>query len=755
MSSFERVDNVSRGKDISAQQILYIFSATIFLSAFLLFSVQPFFAKMVLPRLGGSPGVWSVAMVFFQSVLLLGYCYSHFITKYLQLRHAVALHAVVLLTAFVFLPIAIPAGWDTPPESGQAFWLLALFGVSVGLPFFGVSTTGPLMQAWFARTGHPHASDPYFLYGASNIGSFASLFLFVALFEPWFAVTAQSHMWTAGFGALAAMIMLCGYLTIRQSPATSSQSVLVQAKAGDTERPTTLQVLRWIGLAFVPSGMLVAVTAHISTDVAAAPLLWVIPLSLYLLTFVFAFQRNPLVSAATLSRYIPWTAAVMVIVFYASTHMPIWLVLGGNIGAFFVAALICHSILASYRPPAANLTSFYMWMSFGGVLGGIFASIVSPVTFDWIAEYPILVLALLFCSSSIYRVGRNNSIKIATFGILASITLYLAFSLGLLPAFEKNGVVAVCVIALAVLAALARLRSQAMFLVLVAVMIPLVVINQQVKNGVYAERSFFGVLRVTETADGGYRKLLHGTTLHGAMAIDDRSQAEKPEPLTYYHESGAIAVALRAAQEAKGGRIGHGAIVGLGTGSLLCHKRSGEEWTVYEIDKSIIDTASDPKHFRFVPECAPDTTMVLGDARIMLDKEPPAKFDYLLIDAFSSDSIPVHLLTREAVRMYMDKLTDDGLLVLHISNRYFEMESLVAAIARDEGLLVKQTRIVGPKDHRHSELILGPHVAVMARSEDALGSIATDERWFVPDPKDTEAWTDDYSDILSALLRKY
>lgn len=758
MSPFERTDSIAATGRASTRQILAVFVATVFLSAFLLFSVQPFFAKMVLPRLGGSPGVWSVAMVFFQSVLLLGYGYAHLVTRHLDLRRTLLLHGLVLLSAFICLPVALPQGWDVPPETGQSIWLLALFAIAVGLPFFAVSTTAPLIQAWFVRTDHPHAGDPYFLYGASNIGSFASLFLFIALFEPWFKVTEQSWMWTAGYAALAVMVLLCGVIAARSAPASKGHGNQAAKQAEAASRPGAPEILRWIALAFIPSGLLVAVTAHISTDVAAAPLFWVIPLALFLLTFVFAFMREPVIGAETLARHIPLTAAAMIVVFYAGTKVPIWLVLGTNLLVFFFAALTCHSLLASRRPPAANLTSFYMWMSLGGVLGGVFSSLIAPAVFDWTAEYPLLTLAFLLCLPSLYRSGRGGLVRPAALGVAIAGTIYLARSSGWLPAFEDNGVLTLAIIVLAVTAVLALFRWQAPLPVLVVVMVPLVLINQQVKNGIHADRSFFGTVRVTETHDGKYRKLLHGTTLHGAMAIRDdlgNPVTGRPVPLTYYHRSGAIALSLRMQQEAKGGRIGRGGIVGLGTGSMLCNARPGEEWTVYEIDKSVIDAAVDPELFRFISECGPDVDMVLGDARIMLAREPAGTFDYLLIDAFSSDAIPVHLLTREAVGMYMDKLADDGLLALHISNRYLEIESLVAAIARDEGLAIRETHIAGSDDGPFSDMIRGPQVVVMARTEKALGAIRTDPRWRVPEAGETRAWTDDFSDILSAMLRKY
>ena len=349
------------GKSVSipSRLILPAYTLAIFVSAFLLFSVQPLFAKMVLPKLGGSPAVWSVAMVFFQTMLLAGYLYAHLLTRFLSLRNASLIHMGVMITAFVFLPLAIPEGWTNPPESGQSIWLLGLFTMAVGLPFFAVAANSPLLQAWFSKTGHAHAADPYFLYGASNIGSFASLILYIVAFEPTMAVTSQSLAWTAGFALLAIMI---GFAAMLASPRAGSEVRTVQ-------KPSTIKVqegslwrqrLTWIALAFIPSGLLVAVTAHMSTDVAAAPFLWVIPLALFLLTFVVAFARKPIIGVKGAARVVFVLSPVLLLkLAFGDISYP-WLMLPAHLVFFFFAALLAHSLLVAQRPRAERLTEFYL-----------------------------------------------------------------------------------------------------------------------------------------------------------------------------------------------------------------------------------------------------------------------------------------------------------------------------------------------------------------------------------------------------------
>src|SRR5882757_4350576 len=374
--------------------ILVVYTLAIFVSALLLFSVQPLFTKMVLPRLGGSPAVWSVAMVFFQSLLLGGYAYAHYLMQLRNRMIPVVAHLALLVVALLTLPLSIASGWGEPPTSGYAFWLLGLFAVSIGLPFFALAANNPLLQAWFVRTGHPNGPDPYFLYASSNIGSFLALLSYPVLLEPMFALRTQNLIWTGGYGLLIVLIAACGVLLLR-SPVMAESGL--RAEEADAPAPPWSLRARWIFLAAVPSGLLIAVTAHISTDVAAAPLLWVLPLSLYLLTWVLVFQSRPLLPHKWMLMLQPLAISGVVVLLALAGERNLLITLGGHLLCFFVIAMACHGELARTRPATTYLTGFYVALSFGGMVGGLFAGLIAPYTFSWIAEYPILVALAALC----------------------------------------------------------------------------------------------------------------------------------------------------------------------------------------------------------------------------------------------------------------------------------------------------------------------------------------------------------------------
>ena len=730
--------------------LLPLYAVTLCLSAFLLFSVQPFFAKMTLPRLGGSPAVWSVAMVFFQAMLLAGYGYAHLLTRYAGIRTAAIVHGCVIILAFVALPTAIPAGWDQPPEAGQAVWLLGLFATAVGLPFFAVSANGPLLQAWFARTGHPHAADPYFLYGASNIGSFASLILYIVLIEPLATLPQQSMLWTGGFALLALLLLACASTVARaRASAHASREVTAGTEAEWLPR------LQWLALGFVPSGLLVAVTAHISLDIAAAPFLWVVPLSLFLLTFVIVFRRDARIRATTLARAVPVLGALTLVSIYAPALLPVWAHLVIQLAFFLLATLHCHALLYAIRPEPQRLTGFYLWMSLGGVLGGAFASLAAPHLFDWVGEYFVLVMAAMVLGLRQLPTRRSAIIAVAV-GVIAAALLMAATRSMALSHQQISAGLALLVIGVAGIAAVAQFASARLYLALLGILVPAGFLHASASGDLFRERSFFGIVRVAEVNDGRYHMMMHGSTVHGAEQVTDAAGARvsgRPEPLTYYHQTGGMADAVKAMQERRGGAMPRVGAVGLGTGSIVCHARPGENWTFYEIDRSVVNAAADPKLFRFMSDCGAGTNVVLGDARLTLAQEPAGVFDFLLIDAFSSDSIPTHLMTREAVQMYRSRLKPDGMLVFHITNRYLELESVLAAVAAEEGMQIR-SRFTA-KETGDGSMVFGNRVAVLARNEAALGRLAGDPEWRVPGARDTPAWTDDYSNIFTALLRNF
>jgi hypothetical protein len=733
--------------------ILVVYTAAIFTSALLLFSVQPLFTKMVLPRLGGSPAVWSVAMVFFQSLLLGGYAYAHYL---MQLRNRVvpvAAHLVLLVVALLTLPLSIASGWGEPPTSGYAFWLLGLFAVSIGLPFFALAANNPLLQAWFVRTGHPNGPDPYFLYASSNIGSFLALLSYPVLLEPMFTLRTQNLIWTSLYGVLILLIAGCGVLLLR-SPANVA---VEQGDAADVPAPDWALRARWIFLAAVPSGLLIAVTAHISTDVAAAPLLWVLPLSLYLLTWVLVFQSRPLLPHKWMLMLQPLAIAGVIVLLAVGGEQNLLLTLGGHLLCFFVIAMACHGELARTRPAAKYLTGFYVALSFGGMVGGLFAGLIAPFIFSWIAEYPILLALAVLCrptaSERLPRWSRWYWPFLAAFAVAL---IAPAWSSGEVFTWMDDHRVWV-IGAVGVLAALLALGLNAnRWKVFATVVVALVLLRAWPADAGRVEtvRSFFGVHKIVVTPNGQYHVLMHGTTIHGAEKFrnDDGSPVTgRPEPISYYHKDGGIGQAITAIRARKGGPI-RVAVIGLGSGTLTCASEPGEDWKFFEIDQSMVNTARDPKYFTYIQNCEPDLKPVIGDARLTFAKEPDGIYDLIIVDAYSSDAIPIHLATEEAMEIYKQKLAPQGAVVMHVSNRHLELSSVVVGIADANDM---KSWVYSEDSGRDNEYIFSTSVVVSAREEADVGALASSDKWALTEAEDNQrVWTDDYSNVLGAVYRR-
>ncbi len=820
----------------SAPIVLWIFTLTTFISALLLFLIQPMFAKMVLPILGGAPSVWAVALCFFQGALLAGYCYAHYINRHLATRYAGFVHLGVFALAMLMLPIGLPAGWREPPAGDPYLWQLGLFTVAIGLPFLAVAANAPLLQAWFARTGHPQGRDPYFLYAASNLGSFIALLGYPFVLEPAFGVTALSQVWTVGFVVLAAAIGVC-FFTLYQLGATDNEpAAALEPDASDSAPPAWPDWLAWIGLALVPSALLVAYTTHIATDVASAPLIWVLPLSLYLLTFVFVFRDRPIVlvpvavtiavaaflmlrwfGMVLLHVYLP--TPVLLVAALGCTAAFVWVYLNGTIAprvwllwaqlaavviallqlsqtrhdtwvttaaagvaAFFLSGMVAHRTLYDARPAARYLTQFYLFMSLGGVLGGLFAALVAPRLFSEVLEYPILLALTLACRPGMKIIGYGQA-TIALLGRAVSVAtppswinkvsdkaellrFWVLVGLGLLALYwvpalgERNGWTFLDYGAAAALAfafAFVVLRTWqfparqliAGFLMCLAV----VTLPSSVKRG-DAQRSYFGVYRVSTSNDGQFHVLTHGTTLHGAQRVKDEQGQPvlNTTPTTYYYPKSPMAKSVemvRARLEKKGEKGRYG-VVGLGTGSLSCYAKEGERWRIFEIDPVVIGISSNPRNFSFLANCQPNPDIVIGDARLTLAKEPSGTFDLIIVDAFSSDAIPIHMLTADAMKMYADKLKPEGVVVLHISNRYLDLDSVLGAnqplVPGLHGVLLSDDEADGSYASTTSS------VGVFSKSADVIKEFAA-----LPGASQLvsgrmRGWTDDYSDILAPFM---
>jgi hypothetical protein len=729
----------------AARLALPLFAVTLFGSALLLFAVQPMFTKMVLPILGGAPSVWSVAMVFFQAALLVGYAYAHLLARTLPVGQAALVHLGVLAAAAFTLPIGM-ANFGAPPESGVGLWLVGLFAASIGLPFVALSASAPLLQSWFAASGHRQAKNPYVLYAASNLGSFAALLAYPLVLESLLPLRGQAWAWSVGFAGLALLVAVAGMTAARGAGP-------VPARAAAVAKPTARDRFAWVMLAAIPAGLVIAVTAYISTDVAAAPLLWVLPLALYLLTFVAVFRDRPWFPHDRVVRIVPFLVAPLAISLLGGDR-EYWLAsIALNLLALFALALVCHGAVYARRPPPALLTEFYLWTSFGGVLGGIFAGLLAPHLFNRTYEYPILIVMALLTlpgalNGTVHAFLRRiwPALAVAAFALVQPFIVDLRLGEWAVMPFQ---------VALVVLVGLMLLvrRDVARYAALVAVAFVVTGAWQPGVRVIETTRSFFGVHQVVETPSGTHRVLYHGTTIHGAEHVreaDGTPVTGRPIPLSYYYSGGPIAEGVAAARAAQG-TLKNVAIVGLGAGSLACHRVAGENWTFFEIDPEVIRLARNPNIFRFLSSCAPQAETVLGDARLTLANSTQ-QFDLIVLDAFSSDAIPVHLLTREALRGYLARLAPQGVILMHISNRHMELAKVVASVAASEGLVTfgkaDDKANTFSKDFRANAL-----VAVLARREADLGPLPHDD-WEKAGAPKIAPWTDDYSDIMGAILRK-
>ncbi|HET7165193.1 MAG TPA: fused MFS/spermidine synthase [Pseudolabrys sp.] len=726
---------------------LTIFIVAILVSAALLFAVQPMFTKMVLPRLGGAAAVWSVAMVFFQAALLAGYAYAHLLTRYAPGRPSVMIHLAVIVAACFALPLQIASGWDRPPLAGESFWLLELFAVSIGLPFFALSANGPLLQAWFVRTDHPAAKDPYFLYAASNVGSFLALISYPLLVEPFARLGTQTSFWTIGFYVLILLIAACGAVMLR-SPTVPFDAPTDAEKAA---QPTWRIVLSWLALAAVPSGLLLAVTTHISTDVAAVPLLWVLPLALYLLTFVIAFQTHPLLPHWLVIKVQPIFIVGLVATLVIVPTDKIVNLIAIHLAVFFVCVLMCHGELARRRPAPQNLTAFYMWISAGGMIGGVATGLVAPHVFNWIAEYPLLVVLAVLCRPGL-ALPPGRSGQSALLGALGIAVLIVIGFTGYVQTLSNNLFSAVIGVMLGL--SVQYWRAPLPFAAIIAfVFLSGFYYNENIRS--QTVRNFFGVLTIAETSDGRFRVLWHGTVAQGSQRIRDDDGAPvtgRPEMISEFFAGAGIAQVFDAVRARVAGPTSV-AVIGLGTGTLACSVRPGDALTYYEIDPDVVRIAQNPEMFNFVSECAPHIPIVIGDARLTLADATDGSYDLIFVDAFLGAAIPIHLLTREAMATYFRKLKPHGIVAMHISNRNLELASVVAGIAEANEAVVR-VYDGGDVEEDESQQKWVPRVAAVARNQDDFGALGTSPYWPIRDSdRYQRVWSDDYSNITGAVLR--
>jgi spermidine synthase len=748
----------------NAPAMMWTFTLTTFLSALLLFAIQPMFAKTVLPILGGSPSVWSVSVFFFQAALLAGYLYAHLLTTKVPAHLTGIVHLALCVLAFVSLPIGMVTWLGDPPQGDPYLWQLGMFTASIGLPFVAVSANAPLLQAWFARSGHPDARDPYFMYVASNLGSLIALLGYPFVLEPAFGLSELTHLWAWAYGLLVLAIGASFFLMRgAQAGGVPETAAPPDDDIASAAAPTLIDRLKWIGLAFVPAALVTAFTVHITTDVASAPLLWVIPLALYLLTFVLVFRDRPLISREAL-LFLHLVALMVALIALSQYTNDWWVVSVTGVAVFFTTAMLAHRTLYEARPAPRYLTEFYLWLSFGGALGGMFTALVAPKLFTEVYEYPLLLALSMACRPGALSVPKEKAQdELLKLGIIAAVGVLLIYALPGLraPIIEQLGGATTAVVMILGLILLAFVQYPPRQLVAAAMICAaLVWLPSEVRRG-NAQRSFFGVYRmqVVPRPTGFFRTLVNGTTLHGAQRIADAKGklVDDTVPTTYYYPGSPIGQTIAKRREilAAKNEKGRYGIVGLGTGSSACHKQEGETWKFFEIDPTVIKIAKNPKNFTFVSKCQPDIDIAIGDARLTIAKEPDSSFDLFIIDAFTSDAIPVHMLTKEAVELFLSKLKPDGVVLLHTSNRHLDLEGVLASTLKllPEGTagIVMQDR---KADRRAYPAQTSSSVVIFTKSAKALEPYRTLDGVSEPEDRGLRAWTDDYSDILGAFLSR-
>ena len=732
--------------------MVMIFSLAIVLNAALLFLIQPLVAKMILPWLGGSPAVWNTSLVFYQACLLAGYGYAHVGNAWLGTRVHALVHLSLTLVALALLPIALPIDWLAAPAASPVSLMLAALTVTIGFPFFVLSAGAPLLQRWFAHCQHGIVRDPYFLYAASNAGSIGGLLAYPLLLEPWLTLNQQNYLWFCGFLILVVLFSVCVLYFLR--PLRANELSLVQPVAEHKTASiaglevTVPQRLRWIAWSFVPSSLLLGVTSYVTTDIASMPLLWVLPLSAYLLSFVVTFAGGSWATSPFMARVQALFLIGAAITVFMHATEPVWIILPLHLIGFVLNAIVCHGQLFKERPEPAKLTDFYFWISLGGVLGGAFNALIAPQIFNLVLEYPIAIAAAAFLRPNLSEEVETNLCRLLDWvlpPVMITTVLMIAVAMKqsqLLPSSNDRFLIFAAAGAICTAFAYRPLRFGAGLtaLILVFVWYP-----SPFGETLYAGRTFFGAYRATLDAERKRHVLFQGTTVHGAQSIEPH---RRREPLTYYHRTGPAGQVLLA--WSKTHSAGNIAIVGLGSGALACHGTSSQKFTFYEIDPLVEKIARNQKLFTYLNDCPPRTKVVIGDARISLARAPERGYDILVLDAFTSDVIPTHLLTREAVELYLAKTAAEGILLFHISNRYFDLAPVLNRLADSlklVGFIQNDFSVTAQEEGKSSS-----RWVVLSRDAKSVAPFINQSRWQRLDGEGKgDLWTDEFSDVFKLI----
>lgn len=751
------VNSISEVSGRRSIGLAVIFTATIFLSATLLFSVQPMFTKLILPLLGGASNVWNTAMVFFQAMLLGGYIYAHLISKYLPVKAQIIVHSFVTLAGFIFLPLAVPESVVLPESGMPTFWLLGLFGVTVGLPFFALSANAPLLQRWFSLTDHRDANDPYFLYSASNAASLIILCAYPFIIEPYTRLGGQTLSWAIGYAGLLAMLLLTAFaLTRRLAPVQKSTSTDVVQVTTDWK-----QKAFWIFLAFLPSSLMLGVTSYMTNNIASTPFLWIMPLALYLLTFVIVFANKPIVSANGLAKLFPWVVIAGLFLIFPTLSFPVGAFNFSTalapivkipllLAVYFLISLYCHSILVEKRPDVSGLTEFYILMSVGGVLGGIFNALIAPVIFNAVYEFILVLVLVLFLRPSGIQMPEAGEKPWRLFFIGAAAAVFNVIVLKG-AGYNTTYLVFITVAIMAVASLRFNINKFAKIGLFASLAIAAIVFDLFGSDKLFKDRSFYSLLavRAEDSSHGTLHKFVHGNTSHNSQIRDPELQHI---PTSYYIEGGSIHTSVEALREKLGGNLNI-AVVGLGAGAMVCYEKPGDNWVYFEIDPAVVELARNTEYFSFIETCAPQADIRIGDARQRLNDIPAGSLDMIVIDAFSSNAIPAHLVTREALELYRSRMTPDGLVFFHTSNKMLDVTSVVARLSEDAGLTARYIDVSDFTNNpygEHGSLATGILMGPEAIMESVTAGDARFQNW--TSSKHVKVWTDDYSSVVGTLL---
>lgn len=723
-----------------------LYTVAIFLSSALLFLVQPMVARIILPAYGGTAAVWTSSELFFQFVLLLGYGYAHFTSRKLGPRKQPWVHIPLMALALVTLPFATRVATGAEGESTPVLRLLSQLTVMVGLSFFVVSAGAPLIQRWFADTRDPQAKDPYFLYSASNLGSMVALLAYPLLVEPRLKLADQTRLWLFGFVSLLLMMVLCAVAMLRtKAPEVESADDVLVSAVPDISNRTRL---KWLGLSAVPSSLLLGVTAYVSTNIAPIPLLWVVPLAIYLLTFILAFKSKPWLTSKPLGRAAGMAIPALMVAIVMEAFDP--KLAAVHLAVFFLVAWMCHAKLSESRPSAKHLTEFYFYMSLGGVLGGAFNALLAPIVFNTLFEYPVALIAAGFLLPPFRPEAKRNQqdwLYPVGVALLTGVAILVTKFIVQMPPKPERTAIMVGLPAILCFLAVDRPLRFGLSLTSMVVVANLAGASSD-DQVVLSERSFFGVHRVLFSGPNNrYHVLTHGNTMHGKQDL-----VKPHSPLMYYYSNGPIGQVFKAFSGPRHKQ--NVALVGLGVGALAAYGEPGQSMTYYEIDPNIKETATNPKFFTYVRDSKANVNFVLGDGRLQLAKAPNGSYGMIVLDAFSSDSIPIHMLTKEAVQMYVSKLVPDGVIAYHISNRYLDLAPIITSIAHDLHL-VAYINEDGATDEERAQGKLPSVWMVLAHRKEDLGSLLKSIDWSISDyDPNIKPWTDDFSNVLSALKQE-